>query len=456
MKDDSNPQDVLVTAFYDVLNACLRPEQPLCIAYSGGMDSAVLLHVAVQQTVYPLRAIYVDHGLSPEAGDWAAHCDQVCKQLDVPFTAVKVEVDSAGGQGPEAAAREARYTILRDMLGDDEVLLTAHHEQDQMETFLLQMLRGSGLQGLSGMPLYTMSNGYTHVRPMLNVPAETVQAYAEKAGLSWVEDPSNAEDHFNRNFLRHKVLPKIRERWPAAARATVRSARLNAEAAELLDELAAEDLQGQVAGHQLKLTKLLPLSTGRKKNALRYLLRHWHMPVPSEAQLSQALHALFAARVDGQPEAAWPGVRIRRYRDLLWFFTEEDDPLAPTNRLLGTYNWDGMLPLDMGPVRGRLELTNVVGMGISASATSKPLVVRFRHGGERLRPAPRSRTRQLKNLLQESDIVPWMRGHIPLIYSGEQLLAVGDLWVDAACVAGPSETGRMVCWTGYSPIRETD
>jgi tRNA(Ile)-lysidine synthase len=453
MKDDLNPQDIVTTSFQDVMNACAEPGQSLCVAFSGGMDSTVLLHAAANQTAYPVRAVYVDHGLSPAAGEWATHCQEVCEGLGVPFTAVKVKVDVAGGQGPEAAARTARYGVLKTMLGDAEILLTAHHEQDQMETFFLQMLRGSGVPGLSAMPLHSERKGFIHVRPMLNIAAETVQAYAEQAGLSWVEDPSNAQHDFNRNFLRHNVLPVIKERWPAAARSVSRSARLTAEAAELLNELATTDLHGLVEGRQLKVGKLADLSPARRKNALRYLLRHWKMAIPSEAQLSQALDALFAARADGQPEAAWPGVRIRRYRDSLWFFAEENDPLAASNSIVGAYSWDSSVTLDMGPVRGRLESSDALGMGISVSCLAKPLEVRFRQGGERLRPTAKSRTRQLKNLLQESDIVPWMRGHIPLIYSGDQLLAVGDLWVDAACAAGSSETGRMVRWTDHPPIR---
>jgi tRNA(Ile)-lysidine synthase len=456
MKDDLNPKDIVTTAFQDVMKACAAPGQPLCIAFSGGMDSTVLLHAAANQTTYPVRAVYVDHGLSPEAGEWAAHCQEISAGLGVPFTAVKVKVDVAGGQGPEAAARTARYGILKTLLGDSEVLLTAHHEQDQMETFFLQMLRGSGVPGLSAMPLHSESNGFIHVRPMLNIAAETLRAYAEQTELTWVEDPSNAQQDFNRNFLRHEVMPVIKERWPAAARSVTRSARLNAEAAELLNELATADLHGLVEGRRLMMGTLADLSPARRKNALRYLLRHWEMAIPSEAQLSQALDALFDARADGQPEAAWPGVRIRRYRDSLWFFSEADDPLADCHSIAGTYNWDSSASLDMGPVRGRLESNDAVGMGISVSCLSKPLEVRFRQGGERLRPTAKSRTRELKNLLQESDIVPWMRGHIPLIYSGDQLLAVGDLWVDAACAAGSSETGRMVRWTDHPPIRYSD
>jgi tRNA(Ile)-lysidine synthase len=389
----------------------------------------------------------------PESADWAVHCGRVCEALGVPFSAVRVEVDSQGGRGPEAAARDARYTVLKDLLGEGEVLLTAHHEQDQMETFLLQMLRGSGVQGLASMPVVTERNGFIHLRPLLKVAAEAVRAYADEAALNWIEDPSNTQREFDRNFLRHEILPILEKRWPAAASSVARSARLNAEAAEVLDVLAADDLSGMVEGRRLMLSALVDLSALRRKNALRHLLRRWGMAIPSEVQLTQAMDCLLNARVDGQPEAAWPGVRIRRYREELWFFTQVDDPLADSNSWTETYSWEPKVCLDMGPVRGRLEFADEVGAGISLGCISEPLKVQFRQGGERLRPAARARTRQLKNLLQESDIVPWMRGHIPLIYSGDQLLAVGDLWVEAACAAGTSETGRVVQWSGHSPIR---
>jgi tRNA(Ile)-lysidine synthase len=453
MNDEAKLHDTLAASFNEVLSASAKSGAPLCIAYSGGMDSTVLLHLATQQSRHPVRAVYVDHGLVSESSDWATHCRQICNQLAVPFTDLKVEVDIKGGQGLEAAARTARYNALKNLLDEDEILLTAHHQQDQLETFLLQMLRGGGLQGLAAMPVLTNKNGFVHLRPLLNLAANALREYADKAGLSWIEDPSNEQREFDRNFLRHEVLPVLETRWPAAATSVTRSARLNAEAAELLDALAADDVHGNVEGQRLKLSMLTDLSAARRKNILRYLLRSWDLAIPSEAQLTQALSCLLDARVDGQPEAAWPGVRIRRYRDELWFFNQTDDPLVGAANSVATYSWESLGCLDMGPVRGTLQFTDALGAGISVSCLSEPLKVQFRQGGERLRPAARGRTRQLKNLLQESDIVPWMRGHIPLIYAGDQLLAVGDLWVDAGCAAGSSEPGRAVRWSGHLPIR---
>jgi len=248
-------------------------------------------------------------------------------------------------------------------------------------------------------------------------------------------------------------LPVIQQRWPAAARAVTRSARLSGDASELLDELARIDLDGAIEERCLSAEALASRSRNRQRNMLRYLLRHWQLPVPSEAQLNDALNSLLSLRADSQPEAAWPGVRIRRFRGRLWFFGEINDPLLGAVGAPAGYRLEPGNPLDMGPVRGRLDFGDSPGDGIAHRWLEQSLEVRFREGGEKLRPARKASTRSLKNLLQESDIVPWMRGHIPLIYADQQLVAVGDLWVNAACAASPGEAGYRVNWTDHAPIR---
>ncbi len=413
----------------------------------------MLLHVASRQSEFPVRAVYVNHGLHPDAAAWAEHCRSICKQLGVPFSVLEVTVNPRHAQGPESAARDARYEALHANLVAGEALLTAHHQQDQLETFLLQLFRGAGVAGLAGMPVMRCRDEVVHLRPLLNVPAQSVADYAGAMGLDWIEDPSNEERQFDRNFLRHEVLPLIQQRWPAAARAVARSARLSGDAKELLDELARIDLDGVVEGRCLPVQVLASHSRNRQRNLLRYFLRQWHMPVPSEAQLNQALSSLLSARADSQPEAAWPGVRIRRFRGRLWFFGGINDPLLSAAGAPEGYRLEPGSPLYMGPVRGRLDFGAAEGDGIAGCWLEQPLEVRFREGGEKLRPARNASTRSLKNLLQEYDIVPWMRGHIPLIYADQQLVAVGDLWINAACAAGPGEPGHRVNWTDHAPIR---
>lgn len=423
----------------------------LLVAFSGGIDSSVLLHVAVTAALRPVRAVYVDHGLHPESADWGEYCRAVCQGYGVPFTVLPVAVDAAG-ESPEAAARAARYTALRANLGAAEVLLTAHHEQDQLETFLLQTLRG-GVRGLAAMPLFAEGEGAPHLRPLLTVPDALIRHYAATHELQWRDDPSNAEVRFDRNYLRQEVLPGVLERWPGAASAVARSARLIGESGELLDELARADLGQAMPASHVAVERLQPLPHIRRKNALRYAIRHAGLPVPSERQLEEALSALLDSREDAQPVAAWPGARIRRFRDVLWLYAEHADPLEQLAHAPDCVDWlDPEQSVQLGKVRGIVESRIEPGAGFRASLAETELSIRFRVGGERLRPGPDARERTLKNLLQESDVLPWMRSNIPLIYAGEQLLAVGDIWVNHDFAARPDESGRVIVWRDHAAL----
>jgi tRNA(Ile)-lysidine synthase len=426
--------------------------QPLCVAFSGGIDSTVLLHALCRSDISQLRAVHVDHQLYAESGEWARHCQQFCDRYGVPLTVLKVTVDAATGSGLEAAARAARYGAIAELLQADECLLTAHHRTDQLETYLLQLFRGAGMHGLAAMGSLSAQGALQIARPLLDVPAADVRAYATAQSLNWLEDPSNADIRFDRNYVRHVLVPAVLERWPAADRTVGRAARLSGEALEILEAVAVMDLQGALEGNRLPLSVLRGLSVARQKNLLRTVIRSLDLPIPSEKQLSQALMLMLEARADSHPEVAWPGAKIYRFRDSLWFYPEHLNPSslpAPVE----PYRWDTAKPLDMGPVRGTLRLAESSGGGIAADYLAAELEVSFRKGGERLRPSDKSRTRDLKNLLQESDIPPWMRSHIPLIYSGERLLAVGDLWTNAEFVARPDQAGRGVIWTNHSTIR---
>jgi tRNA(Ile)-lysidine synthase len=444
------------TGLEDCFLAALQRVDPaahLCVAYSGGRDSAVLLHVAARLAERKLRVIHVNHGLHPDAGLWAEHCQSVCDDLQLPLSILQVSVDPDHSQGLEAAARDARYAALHGAMHTGEVLLTAHHEQDQLETFFLQLFRGAGVTGLAAMPVFQNRQGVAHLRPLLQVPADRVADYADLHQLEWIEDPSNAEDQFDRNYLRHNILPLIKERWPSASRAVSRSARLNAVAAELLTELAEVDLAAGTGMNWVSIDMLRNLTPQRQANALRYLLRSWQLPVPSEAQLNQALKNLLTSQDDRQPLGSWPGVRARRFRDRVWFFSETDDPVASMANAPDEYHWSPGESLDMGRVRGILEAGESNGGGIAKRWFEAPLQVKFRSGGESLRPGATEATRKLKKLLQESDIFPWMRCHIPLVYSGEQLIAVGDLWTDAAFSAASDQQGQSINWRDHAPIR---
>jgi tRNA(Ile)-lysidine synthase len=243
------------------------------------------------------------------------------------------------------------------------------------------------------------------------------------------------------------------DRWPSAATSVSRSARLIGESAELLDELARVDL-GEAAGtNQIPVEQLTSLPSIRQKNSVRYAIRAYGLATPTERQLNEALEGLLASRPDSQPVASWPGVRIRRFRGVLWMYAEHDDPLEAVAHAPCSMNWQNPAqPLQLGKVRGVLELQDKPGEGFSTRLTEASLEIRFREGGERLRPSSGGSERTLKNLLQESDVLPWMRGNIPLLYSSGQLLAVGDIWINAEFAAQPDEAGRVLLWHDHAPV----
>jgi tRNA(Ile)-lysidine synthase len=433
--------------------AYIPPDAPVCVAFSGGLDSAVLLHALSRSSGgRPIRAAHVDHGLHAESGKWAKTCERAGRDLQVPVTVVAASVDLASGLGLEAAAREARYAALARQLEPGEVLLTAHHQRDQFETLLLRLLRGAGVHGLAAMSVYTRRGSMRLLRPLLEVPADVIRAYAHAERLEWIEDPSNTDLSIDRNYLRHNVLPALLGRWATAENTVARAARLCGDAAQILDDVAEVDLNAVLDGERLRLPELRQLSGARQRNAVRYVLRLRDLAIPSEQQLEQALATLLEAAEDAQPEAAWPGVRIRRYRQHLWLYAETADPRR-ANEPAESYRWHPGEVLEMGSVRGTLSCEPVTGAGIAAEYGAETLEVRFRQGGERLRIARNGRTRELKNLLQEMGIVPWMRGHIPLLYSGERLLAVGDLWINADFSAAEGEAAVRVHWENHSPVR---
>jgi tRNA(Ile)-lysidine synthase len=418
----------------------------LGVAYSGGLDSSVLLHGLSRLVELPrLYALHVDHGLQPDSAQWAAACARHCERIGIPLRQIRVAIDPAAPGGPEARARDARYAALHAELAANDVLVTAHHEQDQAETLLLQLMRGAGPTGLAAMRPFQVSSGIRHLRPLLAVSPDDIRAYALMHALEWVEDPSNAELDFDRNFMRHEVLPLLSGRWPAAARVIARSARLCALVADDAAAVAGADLLNLLDRNRLDLERLRNLPAARRSEALRAALRGLGLAIPSARQLELALEQLLGARDDAAPLVRWPGVGIRRYRGTAWLYSEaasERFDVAPRD----PGDWDYREPAELGAVAGRLEAVEEFGRGIGLDYLDAVLTIRFRRGGERLRVRPGGRHRPLKKLLQETDVVPWMRRHIPLIYSGERLLAVGDLWVTADAAAAPGARGLSLKW----------
>ncbi|MEE8342580.1 MAG: tRNA lysidine(34) synthetase TilS [Gammaproteobacteria bacterium] len=429
----------------DVLKS-FPPVRRLCVAYSGGLDSQVLLHALHGLRGHlagSLAVVHVDHGLHDDAKAWVQRCRQVCERLGVPFAVLTVDGKAGPGQSPEAAARQVRYQALAHWLKEGDCLLTAHHEDDQAETVILQMLRGSGPLGLAAMPLLCSLGPAYHGRPLLYFCRAQLLAYAKDHGLDWIEDPSNQQCHLDRNRLRHEIIPKLRERWPSIGTTLARVADNQAEAAYLLDELAQLDLMGMEGSvaNTLSVAGLTGLDTRRCRNLLRYWFRLRGLPVPSRAVLKCVDKDVLRARWDGMPRVVWPGGEVRRYRDLLYAFR----PLPhhdPTQRV----TWEPGEPLQLPSAGGVLHGESVVGEGLKNQHCAGPLAIRFRHGGERCRPVGRRHHHRLKHLFQERGVPPWERDRTPLIYIGDQLAAIAGLWVCEPFQAGPEEAGLRIRW----------
>ena len=408
------------------------------VAFSGGLDSTVLLH-ALASLNEPARivAVHVDHALQEESAAWEQHCRDFAASLGVAFDSVRVEVSLSSGKGLEAAAREARYAALMSKLSAGDCLLSAHHREDQAETLLFNLIRGSGPAGVAGIGgIRSFGPGWL-ARPLLNVNRCELLDYAQKKALHWIEDPSNADRRFDRNFLRHEVLPQLESRWPDIAARLQRSAGHAGEASELLAELARIDLD-RAGGRpeRLRIDELAALSAARQRNLIRHCLRVLDLSTPTALQLDRILEELLPAREDAQPLISWPGTAVRRYRNGLYLMPQK---LAESFRDLRVESSH----VELGTGLGALRFEATDGPGLNPALIDAGLTVRSRQGGEEIRPLGQSHTRKLKKLLQEEGVVPWMRNRLPLIYAGEQLVAVGDLWMaDAAA----SESGISVQW----------
>ncbi len=395
------------------------------VGLSGGLDSSVLLHALAQQPRYRragLRAVHVHHGLHADADAWADHCAASCAALAIPLQVLRVQVPRASGHGLEAAARQARRAAFAQVLGEGEWLALAQHRDDQAETFLLRALRASGPDGLAAMqPLRGFAQRMLW-RPLLALPRSDLQAYAQRHGLRWIEDPSNADPGFDRNFLRLQVLPLLRQRWPHADAALARSAQLCGEAGALLDDgdqAALEALRADATA-PLSLPPLRALPAPRRARVLRRWVAQAGLPPLPAAGLAAIERTLLHARADAAAQFAWHGATLRGWRDAL--YAERDPPPLPAD---WQAPWDGHAPLAL-PDGRRLRLCADAPLGFDA-----PLLVRLRQGGERILLPGRVHSQALKQLLQERAVPPWQRARLPLLFDAERLLAAGDRIVAA-------------------------
>jgi tRNA(Ile)-lysidine synthase len=417
------------------------------VAYSGGVDSHAMLHaLASLRHELPCRvaAVHVNHGLQEAAAAWDEHCRAVCAALDIPYVCLRVDARAAAGESREAAARVARYTALKDWLPRGDCLLTAQHRDDQAETLLLQLLRGSGVKGLAAMPRSACFGGGRLLRPLLDCSHQALVDYAVANRLNWVDDPSNGDVSLDRNFLRRETLTMMRRRWPALSATLARSARHCAEAARVLEDLAREDLRG-IAGasaETLPASALLALSPPRRNNLLRHWLTERGAGIPPEAVLARVAREILGSRADAEACVRWGAWELRRYRDRLHLLAQ-----GPHLDRSGSIAWRPETALELPGAGGVLSACRSSGEGLRAAALDGAAVsVRWRRGGEQCRPVGRPHHHALKKLFQERGIPPWERGRIPLVYVGEELAAVADLWVCDPFGARSSEAGFSIRW----------
>ncbi|MEW6460443.1 MAG: tRNA lysidine(34) synthetase TilS [Pseudomonadota bacterium] len=422
-----------MTALDNRLRQALAPWRTAsawCVAFSGGLDSSVLLHLlaelARRETVPALSAIHVQHGLQPVAAAWPEHCRQFCAALGIPLQVVAVQV--AAQASVEQAARQARYAAFAEHLPPDAVLFSAQHRDDQAETLLFRLLRGAGVRGLAAMPGQRPLGRGTLLRPLLDCSRAELQGYAEAHGLSWIEDPSNADTRFSRNFLRQRVMPLLAERWPQASAALARSAAHLSEAEQLLGELARMDLQAArgeplfpwLALPSLELSLVTQLSDARQRN----LLRHWLAPLSRmpDSDHWAGWRDLRDAAGDASPVWKLADGELHRADGRLYWLSA--DWLAPP-----------VLP-DPAVVRmqGTSELPGNGQVQIRGELPAGRWHLRYRLGGESLLLPERGR-RDLKRLLNEWRVPAFVRPRLPLLFDGDELMAVANLAQSASLQA---------------------
>jgi tRNA(Ile)-lysidine synthase len=424
------------------------PTCPVTVAFSGGLDSTVLLAALARLRLKPpLRAAHIDHGLYADSSAWSAHCAAVAAELGASFACVRVSVDREARSGVEGAARAARYAALGALMSSGEVLATAHHGDDQLETVLLRLLRGTGVRGLQGIVERAPFAGGWLVRPMLDFTRAEILEQGRAWNLRWLEDPANDDLRHDRNFLRREVVPRLLTRWPAAARSAQRLARQAADAERIIDDLAALDVAGIAGLDRVPRSALAGLDEARQRNVLRHVLSKLDLPPPSARKLDELRATFVNARSDAQPLVRWPGVEARVYRARLYLMKPlpAASPRAYRATLRARSHWigpEGELRLEPGVATG----------GLPESWVEAGLELRFRAGGEALRPLDGAGGRTLKRWLQEAAIVPWMRSRIPLLFHADRLVAVGDLWLADETRTASAQRRYRVVWSNHPPL----
>jgi tRNA(Ile)-lysidine synthase len=419
----------------------LPPQPTLVVAYSGGRDSHVLLHALKtlrdSRNTFSLKAIHINHGLQKPAEEWVLHCQSVCEQYAIPITTIRLDATLPKGESVEAWAREARYHAFVNNLLKDEILVTAHHACDQAETFLLQLLRGAGPMGLASMPQVKSLGQGRHIRPLLNIPAQIINAYAQSNMLTWVDDPTNAQTRYTRNALRHKVVPELEAINPQWSDCISRAAKHCADNQRLLEDCLQETLARSLGEDKSLDLVLLQQYSILKQNAL---LRMWlglhQIEMPSTKQLEVIRSQFCYAKEDAKPSIPLKEGVLKRFKNRLYCVKNS---LESSNSV--AWPLRDCLKLNDG---SHFQALAQKGEGIAIALLSKGEVeVRFRSGGERCQVSNKPHRRPLKKILQDFAIAPWQRQQIPLFYYEDTLIAVGALFI---CEGWQVKTSEEMGW----------
>lgn len=403
----------------------VSPYRQLLVGFSGGLDSTVLLHRLMlwreQQPDVQIRAIHIHHGLSANANEWVAHCETLCQTWNIPLIVERVTLKDEG-LGTEAQARKARYAAFEHALRPGEAIVTAQHLDDQCETFLLALKRGSGPAGLSAMAERSKFAGTYLLRPLLNETRSSLEHWARVHNLRWIEDESNQDDGYDRNFLRLRILPELSQRWPHFAEATARSAQLCAEQESLLDELLSEELANLVSEEgALSISPLESMSVVRRGALVRRWLAGHHAQMPSRDMLKRIWDEVAQAREDANPCLHLNGFEIRRFKAQLWWVKHQP---SLTDNII---SWpDIHEPLNL-PHRAGLVALNAPG-NVRLPAVGEQVTIRFKASGN-LHIVGRNGGRKLKKIWQECNVPPWLRDTTPLLFYGETLIAAAGVFV---------------------------
>jgi tRNA(Ile)-lysidine synthase len=432
--------DALAQTLAIFLESRLKPGERLCVGLSGGRDSVVLLHALCQLALpMELMALHVHHGLSANADAWEIFCTKLCGDWDVPLTVKHVEVPHDSGMGLEAAARRLRHAAFAEC-GAHWVAL-AHHRDDQAETVLLNLLRGAGVDGAGGMVVERPhgKQGVRLIRPLLDAPRSVLDAYAAAHGLAWIDDESNADTDFRRNYLRHEIMPRLVARFPSGAAALARAAGHFSEGAQLLAELAAQDRCALAPNGRIEIARLNTLSQARARNLLRHELELAGCTMPDARWIDEALRQLANARAEAATCVSVGRHELHVYRGELHLIKIQ--PLPPEQQL----RWQGEETLPWAG--GTLRFTVQHGAGLSQARLAEgELCIARRSGGEHLQLNARRPRRTLRNLLQEAAIPPWERERLPILWCGKEVAWIGAVGMDCRFACAPNAPGVVVEW----------